>query len=95
MTLRVDAGWLASAGVSLPEPQIQEFGFVYHSRYIRLRDGRDYPAWTGVLRPGGTTDCTRFRPRNSRVDRRLAACSAMVLVLVTFSARAAQRLRAA
>lgn len=52
--------WLRRSGVSLPTQEVEECGVVYFSRYFKLREGRDYPSWGGVLGPSGTTDCCRF-----------------------------------
>lgn len=52
--------WLRGVGVSPPQEQVERRGIMYYSRYFKLRDGVDYPAWRGVLGPAGTTDCTRF-----------------------------------
>lgn len=51
---------LSESGVATSEVKIEDCGLVYYCRYFRLRDGVDYPAWSGVLGPAGTTDCTRF-----------------------------------
>jgi 2-polyprenyl-6-methoxyphenol hydroxylase-like FAD-dependent oxidoreductase len=51
---------LQVAGVSLPEGQTEPCGVIYYCRYYRLLEGVHYPAWTGALGPGGTTDCVRF-----------------------------------
>lgn len=51
---------LAESGVAWPDANVEDCALVYYCRYFRLRDGVDYPAWSGVLGPAGTTDCTRF-----------------------------------
>jgi 2-polyprenyl-6-methoxyphenol hydroxylase-like FAD-dependent oxidoreductase len=51
---------LKQAGVPMPAVQTGPCGLIYYCRYYRLVDGVDYPAWTGVLGPSGTTDCARF-----------------------------------
>ncbi len=66
-------GWLESGGVSLPEAQSQDCGVVYYSRYFRLRDRVDYPAWTGMLGPGGTTD-SRASASSLATTARLPLC---------------------
>ena len=53
-------GTLAAAGVPMPPTDMEPCGVIYYCRYYRLREGRDYPAWTGVRGPGGTTDWARF-----------------------------------
>jgi hypothetical protein len=53
-------GFLKAAGVSMPAGLKEPCGIIYYCRYYRLQEGADYPAWTGVLGPGGTTDCLRF-----------------------------------
>jgi len=53
-------GSLAAAAVPMPVAQTEPCGVIYYCRYYRLREGRDYPAWTGVRGPGGTTDWARF-----------------------------------
>ena len=35
--------WLAEHGVTLPEPQVQPCGFLYVTRYYRLRPGNEFP----------------------------------------------------
>lgn len=51
---------LKQAGVPMPTAQTEPCGLVYYCRYYRLADGTDYPAWTGVFGPSGTTECVRF-----------------------------------
>jgi hypothetical protein len=51
---------LEQAGVAMPVTQMEPCGLIYYCRYYRLLDGVDYPAWTGVLGPSGTTDCARY-----------------------------------
>jgi 2-polyprenyl-6-methoxyphenol hydroxylase-like FAD-dependent oxidoreductase len=51
---------LEQAGVPLPAVQVEPCGVIYYTRYFRLLDGVDYPAWTGVLGPGATTECVRY-----------------------------------
>jgi 2-polyprenyl-6-methoxyphenol hydroxylase-like FAD-dependent oxidoreductase len=51
---------LEQAGVPIPAAQTEPCGVIYYCRYYRLLDGVDYPAWTGVLGPSGTTDCARY-----------------------------------
>lgn len=51
---------LSDHGVALAEPETTPCNLVYYCRYYRLLPGADYPAWTGVLGPAGTTDCARF-----------------------------------
>jgi 2-polyprenyl-6-methoxyphenol hydroxylase-like FAD-dependent oxidoreductase len=51
---------LGESGVASPEAMIEDCGLVYYCRYFHLRNGVDYPPWSGVLGPAGTTDCTRF-----------------------------------
>jgi 2-polyprenyl-6-methoxyphenol hydroxylase-like FAD-dependent oxidoreductase len=51
---------LKQAGVPMPTAQTESCGLIYYCRYYRLVDGADYPAWTGVLGPSGTTECARF-----------------------------------
>jgi 2-polyprenyl-6-methoxyphenol hydroxylase-like FAD-dependent oxidoreductase len=51
---------LEQSGIPMPAAQAEPCGVIYYCRYYRLRDGVDYPAWTGVLGPSGTTDCARY-----------------------------------
>jgi 2-polyprenyl-6-methoxyphenol hydroxylase-like FAD-dependent oxidoreductase len=53
-------GSIEQAGVTMPAAQVEPCDVIYYSRYYRLLDGVDYPAWTGVLGPSGTTDCVRY-----------------------------------
>jgi 2-polyprenyl-6-methoxyphenol hydroxylase-like FAD-dependent oxidoreductase len=53
-------GWLASAGVTMPKAETEPCGVVIYCRYYRLREGVDYPSWTGVRGPSGTTEWCRF-----------------------------------
>ncbi|MFY9615663.1 MAG: hypothetical protein WAT58_09725 [Candidatus Dormiibacterota bacterium] len=52
--------WLEEAGVDLPPTRSEPCAVVYYCRYFRLVDGANYPEWTGVLGPAGTTDWARF-----------------------------------
>lgn len=64
----IDAGGRQSAirkalerdGVPMPAAQVEPCGVIYYTRYYRLRDGVEYPAWVGVLGPGGTSECARY-----------------------------------
>ena len=66
--LVVDAGGRSSAvrrsldlaGVAQAPTHTEPCELIYYCRYFALAAGSDYPAWTGVVGPGGTTDCVRF-----------------------------------
>ena len=55
--LVVDAGgrlspvpqWLDRIGRSIPEPEVEDTGIVYFSRFYRLRDGESYPPRSGPI----------------------------------------------
>jgi len=51
---------LAEAGVALPPSATEPCSLIYYTRYFRLREAVDYPAWQGVVGPSGTTDSVRF-----------------------------------
>jgi 2-polyprenyl-6-methoxyphenol hydroxylase-like FAD-dependent oxidoreductase len=53
-------GSLEQAGVPMPLAQAEPCGVIYYCRYYRLLDGVEFPTWTGVLGPSGTTDCVRY-----------------------------------
>ena len=52
--------WLAEADVRMPATETQDCGLIYFSRFFKMREGRDYPPWQGIVGPAATVDCVRY-----------------------------------
>jgi len=52
--------WLAEADVRMPATEKQDCGLIYFSQFWKVREGREYPAWHGIVGPAATVDGVRY-----------------------------------